>query len=42
MEDDFVIDENAEGVDEEIIKVIVVGKKRELDAMEAFGTFDVW
>ena len=39
VEDDFVIDENAEGVDEEIIKAIVVGKKKEIDAMEAFGIF---
>ena len=31
----------AEGVDEEIVKAIVAGKKKELDAMEAFGIFDV-
>ena len=41
VEDDFLIDENAEGVDEEIVKTIVTGKKKELDAMEAFGIFDV-
>ena len=34
-------DENAEGVNEEIVKAIVAGKKKELDAMEAFGIFDV-
>ena len=36
MEDNFLIDENAEGVDEETVKAIVAGKKKELDAMEAF------
>ena len=41
VEDDFVIDENAEGVGEEKVKAIVAGKKKELDAMEAFGIFDV-
>ena len=41
MEDDFVMDENTEGVNEEIVKAIVAGKKKELDAMEAFGIFDV-
>ena len=41
VEDDFVIDETAEGVNEEIVKAIVTGKKKELDAMEAFGIFDV-
>ena len=39
VEDDFVIDENAEGVDEEIVKTIVTFKKKELDAMEALGIF---
>ena len=38
---DFVMDENTEGVNEEIVKAIVEGKKKELDAMEAFGIFDV-
>ena len=41
VEDDFMIDESTEGVDEEIFKAIVAGKKKELDAMEAFGIFDV-
>ena len=41
MEDDFEVDETAEGVDEEIVKAILAGKKNELDAMEAFGFFDV-
>ena len=43
VEDDFVVDETAEGVDEEIktVKAILAGKKKELDAMEAFGIFDV-
>ena len=41
-EDDFLIDEKAEGVDEEIVKAIVAGKKKELDAMEAFGIFHVY
>ena len=41
VEDDFVIDETAVGVNEEIVKAIVAGKKKELDAMEAFGIFDV-
>ena len=41
VEDDFLIDENAEGVDEETVKAIVAGKKKEVDAMEAFGIFDV-
>ena len=36
VEDDFVIDETAEGVDEEIVTAILAGKKKELDAMEAF------
>ena len=40
VEDDFMMDENT-GVDEEIVKAIVAGMKKELDAMEAFGTFDV-
>ena len=34
MEDDFLNDENAEGVDEEIVKAIVASKKKELDAMD--------
>ena len=37
VEDDFEVDETAEGVDEEIVKAILAGKKEELDAMEAFG-----
>ena len=41
VEDDFLIDENTEGVDEELVKAIVAGKKKDLDAMEAFGIFDV-
>ena len=43
VEDDFVVDETAEGVDEEIktVKAILAVKKKELEAMEAFGTFDV-
>ena len=41
VEDDFVVDENTEEVNEEIVKAIVPGKKKELDAMEAFGIFDV-
>ena len=40
MEDDFEVDENA-GVDEEIVKASWAGKKRELDAMEAIGIFDI-
>ena len=36
-----MIDENAEGVDEETVKAILAGKKKELDAMEAFGIIDV-
>ena len=39
VEDDFLFDEKAEGVDEETVKAIVAGKKQELDAMEAFGIF---
>ena len=35
------MDENTEGVNEDIVKAIVAGKKKELDAMEAFGIFDV-
>ena len=34
-------DENTEGVNEEIVRAIVGGKKKELDAMEACGIFDV-
>ena len=41
VKDDLVIDEHAEGVDEEIAKAIVAGKKNDLHAMEAFGIFDV-
>ena len=41
VEDDFLMDENTEGVNEEIVKTIVAGKQKELDAMEAFGIFDV-
>ena len=37
-----MIDENTEGVNEEMVKAIVASKKTELDAMEAFGIFDVW
>ena len=36
-----MIDENTEGVIEGIVKAIVAGKKNELEAMEAFGIFDV-
>ena len=36
VEDDFVMDENTGGVNKEIVKAIVAGKKKELDAMEAF------
>ena len=36
-----MIDENTEGVNEEIVNAIVAGKKKELDTMEAFGIFDV-
>ena len=41
MEDDFEVDETAESVDVEIVKAILAGKRKELDAMEAFGIFDV-
>ena len=41
VEDDFMIDENTEGVNEEIVKAIVADKKKEFDVMEAFGIFDV-
>ena len=42
VEDDFIIDQNKEGVNEEIVvKANAAGKKKELDAMEAFGIFDV-
>ena len=41
VEDDFEVDETAEGVDEEKVKAITIGKKKELDVMEAFGIFDV-
>ena len=41
VEDDFMIDENTEAVNEEIVKAVVASKKKELDAMEAFGIFDV-
>ena len=41
MEDDFLIDENAECVGDEIVKAIVAAKKKELHAMESFGIFDV-
>ena len=41
VEDAFMIDESAEDVDEEIVKAIVAGKKKELDTMEACGIFDV-
>ena len=40
MEDDFEVDETVEGVDEETVKAILAGKK-ELDAMEACGIYDV-
>ena len=42
MEDDFLIGENTEGVNEEIVKAIAAGKKKELDAMEAFGIGEVY
>ena len=41
MEYDLVFDEIAEGVDEETVKAILAGKKKELDAMESFDIFDV-
>ena len=41
VEDDFMIDENTEGIKEETFKAILAGKKKELDAMEVFGIFDV-
>ena len=41
VEDDFEIDETAEGVDGKIDKTIWAGKKKEPDAMGAFGIFDV-
>ena len=41
MEDDCEVNETAEGVDEETVKAILAGKKKELDAVEAFGIFDV-
>ena len=41
VEDDCEVNETAEGVDEEIVKAILAGKKKELDAMEAFEIFDV-
>ena len=40
--DDFEVDEAAEGVDEEQVMAIMVGEKKELDTMEAFGTVDVF
>ena len=36
-----MIDENTEGGSKEVVKAIVVGKKKEPDVMEAFGIFDV-
>ena len=41
LEDDFEVDETAEGVDEDLLKAILAGKKKELDVMGAFGIFDV-
>ena len=41
MEDDFIIEENTERVNEEIVKAIVASKKKEFDAMEPVGIFDV-
>ena len=41
VEYDFEVHETTEGVDEEIVRAFLAGKKRELDAMEAFGIFDV-
>ena len=41
VEDDFEVDETTDGVDEDIVKAILAGKKKELEAMEAFGIFDV-
>ena len=41
MEDDYLIDENAEGVDEELVKAIVAGKREELGATGAFKIFNV-
>ena len=37
----FEVDETAEGVGEEAIEGIWTGKKKVIDAMEAFGIFDV-
>ena len=42
VEDDFEVDETAEGVDDDIVKASLAGKKKELDAMDAFGIFDVY
>ena len=36
---DDEVDETAEGADEETIEAIFAGKKKERDAMEAFGSF---
>ena len=41
MEDDFLFDGNAGGVDEEIVKAVVADKKKVFEPMEAFGIFDV-
>ena len=40
-EDNFEFDEITDGVDEEIVKAILAGIQKELDAMEAFGIIDV-
>ena len=37
-----MIDENTEEINEEIVEAMVAGKKKELDAMEAFGIFDIY
>ena len=39
--EDVEVDETTEGVDKETVKAILAGKKKEFDAMEAFGIFDV-
>ena len=41
VEDDIDVDEAAEGGDEELLKTVLASKKKELDATEAFGIFDV-
>ena len=40
-EEDVEFDETTGCVDEETVRAILAGKKKELDAMEAFDIFDV-